>query len=59
MAHYSLFIVSEAIGGVFSVALSVPCGPGHYPASCPVELGLSSPVMGAIIRSASTFFFNE
>ena len=58
----ALFIImhcnSGAIGGVFSVALSVPFGPGRYPASCPAELGLSSPGMGAIIRSASPLFFN-
>src|SRR6185436_8464530 len=38
-------------GGVFSVALSVPCGPSNYEAHCPVELGLSSfPYEKAITR---------
>ena len=32
----------RSIGGVFSVALSVPYGPTNYEAHCPVELGLSS-----------------
>ena len=32
----------QSIGGVFSVALSVPYGPTNYEAHCPVELGLSS-----------------
>jgi len=35
---------SEAIGGLFSVALSVAhrCAPRHYLAACPAEPGLSS-----------------
>ena len=32
----------RSIGGMFSVALSVPYGPTNYEAHCPVELGLSS-----------------
>jgi hypothetical protein len=32
----------SAIGGMFSVALSVPFGPSSYEAHCPAELGLSS-----------------
>jgi hypothetical protein len=45
-------------GGMFSVALSVPCGPTCYVAPCPGELGLSSlrsrrgRDLGAIIYSA-------
>src|SRR5262245_6430955 len=35
-------MLSQSIGGVFSVALSVPYGPTNYEAHCPVELGLSS-----------------
>ena len=40
--------------GIFSVALSVPCGPSCYEALCPGELGLSFPRQrrGTIIYSA-------
>jgi len=34
-------------GGMFSVALSVPCGPPSYGAHYPVEFGLSSPNDGS------------
>ena len=33
----------KPFGGLLSVALSVPCGPRHYLASCPAVFGLSSP----------------
>ncbi len=38
------FPLARDLGGLFSVALSVPAraGPGRYPASCPMESGLSS-----------------
>ena len=45
------------VGGVFSVALSVPYGPPDYEAHCPAEFGLSSPVAGSDcppFRSADT-----
>ncbi len=37
-----LFTLTVDRGGMFSVALSVPYGPSHYEARCPVEFGLSS-----------------
>ena len=37
-----LFTLAVDIGGMFSVALSVPYGPSSYEAHCPVEFGLSS-----------------
>ena len=46
-------------GGILSVALCLPvAGTGHYPASCPMEPGLSSPLpkrRAAAIRSTPTY----
>jgi hypothetical protein len=40
---HHLFTLGQ-MAGLFSVALSVPCGPSGYEALCPGELGLSSPI---------------
>ena len=40
-----LFTLTVDSGGIFSVALSVPCGPSNYEAHCPAEFGLSSASM--------------
>ena len=41
-APFQPYLCLTAIGGMFSVALSVPYGPSSYEAHCPVEFGLSS-----------------